>query len=91
MDFSSLVLFEKKENDNNFLREIESYEVNDGAEYIVKMYYDGDKIKVWFNTKRDVEDWEYSACYDLFNEAAFMDSNVTNLFSCSSSSITEGK
>ncbi|AAK78929.1 hypothetical protein BJV85_003054 [Clostridium acetobutylicum] len=71
MDFTSLVLFEKKENDNNFLKEIGSYEVNDGAEYIMKMYYDGDKIKAWFNTKNDVEDWEYSACYDLFNEELF--------------------
>ncbi|PJI07364.1 MULTISPECIES: DUF6762 family protein [Clostridium] len=73
MDFTSLVLFERKENDNSFLKEIGSYEVNDGAEYIVKMYYDGDKVKVWFNTKNDVEDWEYSACYDLFNEKAFME------------------
>lgn len=71
MDFTSLVLFERKENDNNFLKEIGSYEVNDGAEYITKMYYDGYKVKVWFNTKKDMEDWEYSACYDLFNEKAF--------------------
>ncbi|MCR3761763.1 DUF6762 family protein [Clostridium felsineum] len=81
MDFTSLVLFEKKENDNSFLKEIGSYEVNDGAEYIVKMYYNGDNIKAWFNTKNDVEDWEYSAYYDLLNKQVFLekDFNITEV------------
>lgn len=71
MNFSSLVLMERDKNKNIFLRELGSYEVNDGAEYITKMYYDGEKVNVYFDTNKDVEDWEYTAIFDLFDDAAF--------------------
>lgn len=71
MNFSSLVLMEKDKVSNLFLKELGSYEVNDGAEYITKMYYDGEKVNVYFDTHRDVEEWEYTAIYDLFNIEAF--------------------
>ena len=54
MDFTSLVLFERKENDNSFIKEIGSYEVNAGTDYIAKMYYTRDKLKVWFKAKNDI-------------------------------------
>lgn len=73
MDFSSLVLMEKDKNTGFMTKELGSYEVGEGAEYIKKMFYDGDKINVYFDTNRDVEDWEYSAVFDLFNEDKFIE------------------
>lgn len=73
MDFSSLVLMEKDKNTGFMTKELGSYEVGEGAEYIRKMFYDGDKINVYFDTNRDVEDWEYSAVFDLFNEDKFIE------------------
>jgi len=72
MEFSSLVLMEKDKETNFIVKELGSYEVRDGAEYITKMFFDGDKVNVYFDTKQDVEDWEYSAVFDLFNEEEFV-------------------
>lgn len=72
MEFSSLVLMEKDKETNFIVKELGSYEVGDGAEYITKMFFDGDKVNVYFDTKKDVEDWEYSAMFDLFNENEFV-------------------
>jgi hypothetical protein len=72
MEFSSLVLMEKDKETNFIVKELGSYEVGDGAEYITKMFFDGDKVNVYFDTKQDVEDWEYSAIFDLFNEEEFV-------------------
>lgn len=71
LEFSSLVLMEREKDTNFFVRELGSYEVDDGANYITKMYYDGEKINLYFDTDRDVEEWEYTAIFDLFNEEAF--------------------
>lgn len=71
MDFSSLVLMEKDKETNFIVRELGSYEVGEGAEYITKMFFDGDKVNIYFDTKQDVEDWEYSAIFDLFDEEQF--------------------
>lgn len=73
MDFSSLVLMEKDKDTGFMTKELGSYEVGEGAGYIKKMFYDGDKINVYFDTNRDVEDWEYSAVFDLFNEDKFIE------------------
>lgn len=71
MEFSSLVLMERDKETNMFVRELGSYEVGDGAEYIKKMFYDGEKINVFFDTNVDVEEWEYSAIFDLFEREMF--------------------
>lgn len=71
MNFSSLVLMEKDKENNIFTREIGSYKVNDGAEYITKMYYDGEMVNVFFDTKKDVEEWEYTAIFDCFDYESF--------------------
>ena len=71
LEFSSLVLMEREKETNFFVREMGSYEVDDGAEYITKMYYDGEVINLYFDTNKDVEEWEYTAIFDLFNEEAF--------------------
>lgn len=71
MNFSSLVLMEKDKETNLIVKELGSYEVSDGAEYITKMFYNGDKVNVYFDTNSDVEEWEYSAIFDLFDIEAF--------------------
>lgn len=71
MDFSSLVLMERDKETNFFIRELGSYKVNEGAEYVTKFFYDGDKVNMVFDTKKDVEEWEYSAIFDLFNLTVF--------------------
>ena len=73
LDFSSLVLMEKDKESNLLVKEIGSYEVNEGAEYINKMFSIEGEVNVFFDTKKDVEEWEYSAIYDLFNEEKFKD------------------
>lgn len=72
MEFSSLVLMEKDKDTGFMVNELGSYEVGEGAEYIRKMYYDGDKINIYFDTNADVEDWGYSAIFDLFDESEFI-------------------
>lgn len=71
LEFSSLVLMEREKDTNFFVREMGSYEVDDGANYITKMYYDGEVINLYFDTGKDVEEWEYTAIFDLFNEETF--------------------
>lgn len=71
MNFSSLVLMEKDKENKFFTREIGSYKVSDGAEYITKMYYDGNLVNVFFDTKKDVEEWEYTAIFDCFDYESF--------------------
>ncbi len=74
MNFSSLVLMEKDKETNFIVRELGSYEVSEGSEgaqHIKKMFYDGDKVNVYFDTNIDVEEWEYSAIFDLFDEDQF--------------------
>lgn len=72
MDFSSLVLMEVDPKDKKFLKELGSYEVSQGAEYITKFYCDGSDIFINFQTDRDVEDWEYSAIFYVFSKEAFV-------------------
>lgn len=62
---------EREKDTNIFVKEIGSYEISDGAEYITKLYYDGDKVSVFFDTQRDVEEWEYSAIFQLFSYDIF--------------------
>lgn len=71
MNFSSLVLMEKDKKNNQFIREIGSYEVGSGAEKITKFFYDGEMVNVYFDTGKDVEDWEYTAIFDLFEKENF--------------------
>ena len=72
MNFSSLVLMEKDKESNILTKELGSYEVGEGAEYIIKFYYENGIVNVCFDTNVDVEDWEYTAIYDFFNEDVFI-------------------
>ena len=71
MDFSSLVLMEK-DNETGFIKkELGSFEVSQGAIYVKKLYMLDDIVYIYFDTNKDVEEWEYSAIYDLFNDDIF--------------------
>lgn len=73
LDFSSLVLMERDKDTNFLVKELGSYEVSEGAKYVTKFFYHEDKVNMIFDTEKDVEEWEYTAIYDLFNEEAFID------------------
>lgn len=70
MEFQSLVLIER-DNEGHFVRELSSYKINPGAVYAKKFYMQNDKVYLEFHTDKDVEEWEYTAIYDLFDIEAF--------------------
>ncbi|MGL4451952.1 MAG: DUF6762 family protein [Sarcina sp.] len=71
MDFSSLVLMEK-DNETGFLgKEIGSFSVGEGAKFVRRLFVYKEEVTLVFDTKRDVEEWEFSAIFDLFNIDAF--------------------
>ena len=71
MDFSSLVLMEKDKETGFITKELGSYEVNEGALYVKKLFVLDNEVNIKFDTNKDVEEWEYSAIYDLFNIKRF--------------------
>ena len=71
MDFSSLILMERDKDTGFITKEIGSFQVFDGAEFVKKFYVKGDTVYLQFDTNKDVEEWEYSAIYDLFNYDTF--------------------
>lgn len=71
MDFSSLVIMEKDKETGYIKKELGSFEVTEGAVYVTKLYEIDGIVYLYFDTERDVEEWEYSAIYDLFNTAVF--------------------
>ncbi|MCY6484538.1 hypothetical protein OW763_09315 [Clostridium aestuarii] len=70
MEFSSIVLMEV-DKDNKFVKEVGSYQVSEGGEYIKKFFYKENKVNLYFDTNRDVEEWQFTAVYDLFNVDIF--------------------
>lgn len=71
MDFSSLVLMEKYKETGFITKELGSFEVNEGALYVKKLFVLDNEVNLYFDTNKDVEEWEYSAIYDLFNIKRF--------------------
>ena len=71
MDFSSLVLMEKDKETGFIKKELGSFEVNEGALFVKKLYVLDESVYMHFDTKKNVEEWEYSAIYDLFNSNSF--------------------
>ena len=71
MDFSSLILMERDKDTGYVVKEVGSFEVNEGARYIKNFYVKGDFVYIKFDTDKDVEEWEYSAVYDLFEYCLF--------------------
>lgn len=76
MDYSSLILMER-DNETGFVtKELGSYKVSEGAEHIKGFYVKGDNVYIKFDTNKDVEEWEYSAIYDVFNMELFENEGV---------------
>lgn len=71
MQFSSLVLMEIDKTTKQFIRELGSYETSEGAEFVTKLNYSGELINLFFDTQVDVEEWQFTAIYDYFNEEVF--------------------
>lgn len=71
MDFSSLVLMEKDKETGFVSKELGSFNVDEGALFVRKFFVEDGIVNLYFDTNKDVEEWEYSAIYDLFNEDAF--------------------
>ena len=74
MDFSSLVLMEKDKETGFIKKELGSFEVNEGALFVKKLYVLDEVVHMYFDTNKNVEEWEYSAIYDLFNSKIFIES-----------------
>ena len=73
MDFSSLVLIEKDKETGFIKKELGSFQVNEGALFVKKLYVLDEIVNMYFDTNKNVEEWEYSAIYDLFNSNAFIE------------------
>lgn len=71
MEFSSLVLMEKDKETGFITKELGSFEVHEGALYVKKLFVLDNEVNLYFDTNKDVEEWEYSAIYDLFNQDRF--------------------
>lgn len=71
MEFSSIVIMEKDKESGMLTKELGSYKVEDGAEYITKTFCQDQIVYFYFDTGKDVEDWEYSGIYDNFPEEGF--------------------
>lgn len=71
MDFSSLVLMEKDKETGFIKKELGSYSVDESALFVKKFFLEGEEVNLYFDTNKDVEEWEYSAIYDLFNKDVF--------------------
>ncbi len=72
MDFSSLVLMEKDKETGFITKELGSFQGSEGALYVKKLFVLNEEVNLFFDTNKDVEEWEYSAIYDLFNYEAFV-------------------
>ena len=72
MDFSSLVLMEKDKETGFITKELGSFQVSEGALYVKKLFVVNEVVNLYFDTNKDVEEWEYSAIYDVFNYDAFI-------------------
>mgnify|MGYP004557913499 FL=1 len=71
MDFSSLVIMETDKNTGMFKGQLGSYTVGDGASFVKKLKCTDNKVSLYFDTNKDVEEWEYSAIFDFFDKEAF--------------------
>ena len=70
MDFSSLVIMEKDKENGVIKGELGSYSVLEGTNFVKKLYCVDGEVSLFFDTYKDVLEWEFSAIYDLFNVEA---------------------
>lgn len=75
MDFSSLVLMEKDKETGFITKELGSFQVGEGALFVKKFFVVDGIVSLIFDTNKDVEEWEYSAIYDLYDYDLFKENN----------------
>lgn len=75
MEFSSIVLMEV-DNEDRFVRELGSYKVDEGAEFVRKFNFRANRVFLYFDTGKDVEDWEFTAMYDVFDLEKFNEAGL---------------
>ncbi|WP_461207074.1 DUF6762 family protein [Clostridium sp. DL1XJH146] len=75
MEFSSIVLMEV-DNEDRFVRELGSYKVDEGSEFVRKFNYRDNEVSLYFDTGKDVEDWEFTAIYDVFDLEKFNEAEL---------------
>ena len=64
----------EKDKETGFItKELGSCEVKEGALYVRKLFVIDNIVNLYFDTNKDVEEWEYSAIYDLFNKDIFIE------------------
>ncbi|MGL4851022.1 MAG: DUF6762 family protein [Clostridium sp.] len=71
MDFSSLVLMEKDKETGFITKELGSFNVSEGALFVKRFFVDDNIVTLKFDTNKDVEEWEFSAIFDLFDVESF--------------------
>ncbi|SHH50718.1 hypothetical protein SAMN02745196_00603 [Clostridium collagenovorans DSM 3089] len=80
MENELIVLIEKEDKTNNFLREVTSFALDKGnlvhSLYMVK---ENDKyiVHMLLTTDRDVEEWEFEAIYDYYEDENLKDTVST--------------
>ncbi len=72
MDYNNLILMEIDKETGAYKGELGSFTIYNN-ENIKKFFYDGEHVNLYFDTNKDVEDWEYSAIFDIFPYDKFKD------------------
>lgn len=66
------VVLMKKDSDNIITEEVATIDIGSDAEYINSIFItgdgDGEMLNLQLSTKSGVEDWEYTAIYDYYEE-----------------------
>ena len=66
------VVLMKKDSDNIITEEVATIDIGSDAEYIKSIFItgdgDGEMLNLQLSTKSGVEDWEYTAIYDYYEE-----------------------
>lgn len=102
MDKTIIVLMEKEKGTGNFVREIESYDI-EKSELINSLYAmdNGEELEIYLtlSTERDLEEWEYTAFYDyvdidnlksMYEDVEELDDTFNPAFKFKLSYCTEG-
>ena len=71
------IILMKKDKENVIIEEVSTLDLGSDAEYINSIFIkdkdDKEYISIQLSTKSGVEDWEYSAIYDYYEEDKILD------------------
>ena len=73
---SSCGFCREKDKETGFItKELGSFQVGEGALFVKKFFVVDGIVSLIFDTNKDVEEWEYSAIYDLYDYDLFKENN----------------